>query len=139
MRVNFEPATVPCVVNEVTLWHLQHGWIWNIVEVPDGRPIGVFFATLLCGDGCIVHFSMVRDLDISWGTILTALRRGVSVAAHYCDVVYATIPRENRRLISIACRLGFAEIVGGGFVRDGKPVALLKYLGGEKPILILNP
>lgn len=131
MRVRFEKVVVPCVVNDVTLWHLEHGFLWDVVE-EDGRRIGVFFCTLLCGDGCIVHFDTVPGMVIPWQSTLAAMRKGVRMIAEVGGVIYATIPAENRALIRVAVRLGFGLVCDGGFLRDGEPVVLLKYFPRRK-------
>lgn len=138
MKVNFEKVIIPCVVNDITLWHLEHGFLWDVVEVPSGRRIAVFFCTLLCGDGCIVHFDSVKGVEVSWGAVLAAMRKGIRMVSDCGAVIYATIPAEKSSLIRCACCLGFAIVDAGGFLRDGKEIVLLKYLKNQKAILNNN-
>ena len=135
MKVNFEKVIIPCVVNDITLWHLEHGFLWDVVEVPSGRRIAVFFCTLLCGDGLIVHFDSVENIEISPASVFSAMRKGVRMIREYGNVVYATIPAEKSTLIHCACRLGFDVVEAGGFLRDGKEIVLLKYFKGKSAIL----
>lgn len=133
MKVNFEKTLSPCVCDEVILWHAAHGWIWNVREV-SGRYIGVFYATLLCGDGVIVHFSPVPEISVSAASVFSAFKKGVRIVAPL-GVVFATIPENKPKLISVACRLGFAR-TSAGFYRDGEGnIALLKFLKNENAIL----
>lgn len=139
MKVNFEKVIVPCVVNDVTLWHCEHGWLWDVVDVQSGRHIAVFFCTLLCGDGCIVHFSTAGGVSVPWTLTLSAMRKGIRMIGSYGNVIYATIPAENRGLIRVAIRLGFGLVCDGGFQRDGRRIELLKYFRGGRIILKQNP
>jgi hypothetical protein len=139
MKINFEQTVVTCVVNSVTVWHLEHGFVWDVVEAPSGRRIGVFFCTLLCGDGCIVHFDSVPGIDISWSSVLAAMRKGIRMIAPCWQVIYATIPAEKSALIRIARRLGFCVVSGGGFMRGNAEIILLKYLPGQNGILSNEP
>ena len=133
MKVNFEKTLSPCVCNEVILWHIAHGFVWNVREV-SGRYIGVFYATLLCGDGVIVHFSSVPGIPISAASVFSAFKKGVRIVAPL-GVVFATIPESKRKLISAACRLGFVR-TSAAFHRFGDGnIALLKFLKNENGIL----
>ena len=126
MMVYFEKVVVPCIVDDVIAWHVSHGWVWDVVEVKSGRRVGVFFCTLLCGDGVIVHFSTVPDIEIPWATTLAAMRKGVRMVAPAVNVVFATIPADNIPLLRCACRLGF-RLSCGSFFRDGSKIRLLQY------------
>lgn len=137
MKVNFEKCVLPCVINDVTIWHLHHGFIWDVVEAPSGRRIAVFFCTLLCGDGCFVHFETVKNLKISWATVFAAMRKGVQMISPYGNVIYATIPEEKKALIRVACKLGFSVVKEGSFDRDGENIVLLKFLDRKK-IIVYN-
>lgn len=126
MKVFFEKTLSPCVSNEVIFWHVAHGWVWNVRE-SSGRYIGVFFATLLCGDGVIIHFDSIPNLKISPATVASAIKKGIRIAAPL-GVVYATIRKDNPKLISIITRLGF-WVTNAGFLRPEEgEVLLLKYL-----------
>ena len=135
MKVRFEKVIVPCVVNEVTLWHSQHGFLYDVVQA-DGRRIGVFYATLICGEGAILHFDAVQDGNIPWISTFSAMKKALKMILK-CrfNVIYATIPEEKKRLIQIAVRLGFRIVTDGGFFRDSQKISLLKYFSEEKTIL----
>lgn len=132
MKVNFEKVVIPCVVNDITLWHLKHGFLWDVVEAPTDRRLGVFFCTLLCGDGCVIHFNSVPGEDISAATTLYAFRKAIRMMKEYGNVMYATIPAEKRTLVRIICALGFFPVKDGGFLREGREIVLLKYLPVKK-------
>lgn len=137
MKVNFVKTLIPCVLNEITLWHLQHGLIWDVVEAPSGRYLGVFFATLLCGDGCIIHFFSLPDVVISPPTTLYAFRKAIQIMSTYGNVIYATVPEEKTKLVKVLRLLGFGIVADGNFSRSGQNILLLKYFPGKKGIL--NP
>lgn len=125
--VNFVHTLAPCVSNEVTLWHVAHGWIWDVIEVASGQPIGVFYCTFLCGDGCVCHFDTVGTVRPA--LLLAAFRKGLRMIRPHNDVIYATIAADKRKLIRSACRLGFRIVADGGFMRGGEEISLLKYGG----------
>lgn len=131
-RVYFQHCIVPCVDNPVVRWHVAHGWIWDVWEIDRARKIGVFYASLLCGDGVVIHFDVLPGIDLHPATVLSAFRRGVALAAANADVVFATVPSAKVKLIRCLCRLGFAACSGGSFLRDGVEICLLKYLPGSK-------
>lgn len=135
MKTNFVKTLTPCVVNEVTCWHLAHGFLWDVVEVSTGRKLGVFYVTLLCGDGCIIHFYALPGIDITPATTLYTFRKAINMTARYGNVLYATVPEDHIKLLRVLCRLGFAPVPQGGFVRDGVQIVLLKYLPAVKAIL----
>lgn len=121
----------PCVDNGVVWWHVQHGWVWNVMD--EHGTLGVFFCTRLCGDGVICHFTPRPEICVPWYLTLAAMRKGVRMLAPVCDVIYATIPAEKEKLIRVAVRLGFGIVEEGGFLRDRRqPVVLLKYYGSHK-------
>ena len=133
MKVFFEKTLSPCIANEVILWHVAHGWVWNVRE-SSGRYIGVFFATLLCGDGVIIHFDSIPNLMISPATVASAIKKGIRIAAPL-GVVFATVRQDNKKLISIISRLGF-RTTDAGFYRSGEgEIILLKYFPHQKSIL----
>ena len=136
MKVNFERVVVPCIVNDITLWHVEHGLLWDVVAVPSGRRIGVFFATLLCGDGSVIHFYAAEDIPKT--AFLAAFRKALKMMSSYGNVIYATVPDEYGKLISVLCRAGFIKVPDGGFVRAGKNITLLKYLPGKKQYIMTN-
>ena len=122
----FARATRLIIDNDVTRWHLAHGWIWNVIA-PDNSPLGVFYCTLLCGDGCIIHFDALPH--IPWSVILPAFRKAIRMISPVSDVVYATVPDSRTKLIRILIRLNFAPVSSGGFLRDQTtPVTLLKLI-----------
>lgn len=117
-----------CIDNDVTRWHVAHGWVWNVVDA-GGSPLGVLYATLLCGSGAVLHFDTI--CVIRPGVILAAMRKGVRMVVSSCDVVYATIPAKKHKLISVVERLGFGIIAGGGYESDGAEIVLLKYIENQ--------
>ena len=122
----FARATRLFIDNDITRWHLAHGWIWNVIA-PDNSPLGVFYCTLLCGDGCIIHFDALPD--IPWHVILPAFRKAIRMISPVSDVVYATVPTSHAKLIRILIRLNFSPVSSGGFLRDQTtPVTLLKLI-----------
>ena len=138
MMVYFEKVVLPCIVDDVIAWHVSHGWVWDVVEVKSGRRVGVFFCTLLCGDGVIVHFSTVPGIEIPWQTTLAAMRKGVKMVSPVVNVVFATIPADNLPLLRCACRLGF-RISCGSFDRDGAKIRLLQYFPPVKNYIKAKP
>ena len=139
MKVNFVKVLIPCVTDGEVLWHLEHGCCYDVVEVGSGRRLGVFFATLLCGDGCIIHFSVSPECSspgsISPATILYAFRKGIRTASMLGEVIYATIPEEKKGLIRVVELLSFRILPEGSFFRDGKKILLLKYFPHKRGIL----
>lgn len=132
MKVYFEKTIVPCVADEVINWHVAHGWVWNVRT--GEKCVGVFFATLLSGDGVIIHFTPKPDLTIPPALTLAAFRKGVKIASPL-GVVFATVPRSKTKLVSVVKRLGFAE-TNGSFIREGVgEIVLLKYLKNPSAIL----
>lgn len=130
----FEKRVIPCVVNEVISWHLQHGWVWDVTDLQTGDRVAVFYCTLLCGDGLILHFATVDGVRLSAGFILSTFRKGIRMVQECCSVLYATVPAGSR-LHKVICRLGFVVCRGGSFFRDGVKIDLLKYSPGEISIL----
>ena len=130
MTIRFYPTMhCPSVYNDITLWHCEHGWCWNI-EVNE-RIIATMCGTLLCGDGCIVHFETMDFIKLPGAVILGVMRKAVRMLAPECDMIYATIEARNEKLIRVAVRLGFEIVPDGGFLRDGKTeVVLLKFYTG---------
>ena len=128
MKITFVPTKEPFVRNEVTKWHAEHGWCWN-VDVDD-MFVATLFCTLLCGDGCLVHFLTGRYIQLPGAVVLAIMKKAMRMLEPECDVIYATIARRNAALIRVAVRLGFGLVPDGGFIRDGsEEVALLKYYG----------
>ena len=135
--IRFEKTLTPCVADEVTAWHAVHGWLWNVVvyENTDQHgptrtdTIGVFYCTLLCGDGAVVHFDTVGP--IAPLHLLAAMKKGIRMIAPYCGVIFATIPEDRAKLIRVAIRLGFG-LTDGGYLRDGQKIALLKFFAPRK-------
>ena len=127
IRVRFEKTLIPCVLNEVISWHLEHGWVWDAVEFPSRRRCAVLYCTLLCGDGCIIHFETVPGIRVSHLFLLSGMRRAMRMIAPVCGVIYATIPEEKRKLIRVAEHLGFRR-TDADFDRDGVKICMLKYL-----------
>ena len=118
----------PCIDNEVIRWHARHGWCWD-VQV-DGTLVAVFYCTLLCGDGCLVHFDKAKYINVPGAVVLGVLKKAMRMVAPECDVIYATIEKRNAALIRVAVHLGFGIVPDGGFLRDKtEEVVLLKYYG----------
>lgn len=131
-RVYFQNVIIPCLDDMTIRWHIVHGWVWDIYEVPLQRKIGVFYATLLCEDAVIIHFDTRRDITISPATTLSALRRGVALAAANSNAVFATVPEKKSKLIRCLCRLGFIICREASYWRDDEFILLLKYLPPAK-------
>lgn len=130
MKVNFEKVVCPCVMDEVIAWHVSHGWVWDVVEVPTGRRLGVLYCTLLCGDGGVVHFSTVPGIKIPWQTTHAAMRKAMRMIVPVCNVLLATIPADNRALVRCARRLGFLPMTR--YFREGREIMLLQYFSRKK-------
>ena len=124
-KVRFEHAVLPCVVDDVVAWHVAHGWVWDVVETDTGRRIGVFFCTLLCGDGAVCHFTTVPEIKIPWHVTLAAFRKAIRMVGGVVNVLFATIPVRRRALVRCACKLGFLPV--SRYTRDGLEVFLLQY------------
>lgn len=137
MKVNFEKTLTPCVTDQVILWHLAHGYVWNVREV-SGRYIGVVFATCLCGDGTVIHCETVPGITISSATVLAALRKAVRITAPL-GVLYATVPIQKSKLIAVLKRIGFAETTGNFFREGTGEIALLKFIKNKNAILTSKP
>jgi hypothetical protein len=135
MKVYFEATKLPVMRDLEIVWHAEHGWTWNIVDVEQRKYVGVFFATLT-GDGCIVHFSTIEE--VPWYITFAAMKKAIRLILPHVNVIYATIPAEKEKLVSVACRLGFRVIEGGEFLRDGKEVFLLKYFERKNAKLFYN-
>lgn len=134
----------PCVDNEITRWHLRHGWLYNAYRIPANQPVGVFYATLLCGDGAVIHFDVIPEARLSPLEILHGFRKGIRLIASALPVVFATIPEEKHKLIRCIERLGFVRIPEAGYLRDGEKIAvlkldLLKFLVRQKNYSIPQP
>lgn len=133
MNVAFEKTLCPCIMDDVIAWHVVHGFVWDLRD-PSGRLFGVFFATLLNGDGTVIHFSIVPGEDVSPALQLAAYRKGVRIVRPL-GVVFATIPEEKSKLLRIARHLGFVE-TQGDFHRPGTgKIRLLKLIEEENAIL----
>ena len=125
--VNFVATQTPCVVTPAIRWHIDHGWVWDVVETRTGRKIGVFYCTLLGGDGCVVHFESA--CPIPWAVTFSAFKKAMQMVSPHCNVVLATIPASKKKLIDAAILLGFG-IVDAGYERPGEgEIVLLKYFG----------
>lgn len=129
MNITFVPSKEPFVRDDVTMWHAQHGWLWNI-DVDD-MFVGTLFCTLLCGDGCLVHFKSGKYIVLPGVVILAIMRKAMRMLSAECDVIFASIETRNKKLIQTAIRLGFRIVDGGGWLRDGEEVTLLKYYGRQ--------
>jgi len=127
MNITFVPSKEPFVRDEVTMWHAEHGWLWNI-DV-DNVFVGTLFCTLLCGDGCFIHFKAGKYMHVPGVIILAIMKKAMRMLSAECDVIFASIETRNQKLIRTAILLGFGTIDGGGWTRDGVPVTLLKYYG----------
>lgn len=133
MKVIFEKTLLPCVLDGVVSWHILHGYVWN-VKSPTGEYLGVLYATLLSGDGTVIHFSTIPGKCITPVLQLAAYRKALRIVQPL-GVVYATIPAGKEKLVSVVKRLGFSE-TGGNFHRQGVgEVLLLKLLDDRSAIL----
>lgn len=110
-----------CVKNEVVKWHTQHGWVYNVWSNVDERYLGVYYCTLLCGDGVVLHFESCVD-DIAVGDILAAFKKGIQMMSKQ-NIVLATIPKDLK-LCRIAKRLRFKEIAN--YYRNDKEIVLFE-------------
>lgn len=108
-----------CVKNAVIKWHIKHGWVYNIWSNIDERYLGVFYCTLLAGDGVVLHFDTCVD-DMAIGDTLAALKKGVEMMKQH-NIVLATIPTELK-VCRIAKRLGFKELAK--YYRNDKEICL---------------
>ena len=113
----------PCVKTKAIFWHCKHGWVYNVWSNVDQRYLGVFYCTLLGGDGVILHFENAVD-DIAVGDILCAFKKGVAMMSRF-NLVLATVPAE-KKLNRIVKKLGFSEIAQ--YQRDKKTIILYKFL-----------
>ena len=130
-KVRFDHTVLPCVVDDVIAWHVAHGWVWDVVETASGRRIGVFFCTLLCGDGAICHFTTAPGITFPWHVTLAAFRKAIRmVAPPVVNVLFATIPADNRPLLRCVGRMGFRPVAG--YTRCGKEIRLLQYFPADK-------
>ena len=131
MKITFVPTKEPWVINDVTRWHAEHGWVWN-VDVDD-EFVATVFCTLLCGDGAVIHFYTGKYTRLPGVVVLGIMRKAMRVVSPHCDVLYATIPSNNKKLIQVAIGLGFCLIPDGGFLRNGnEEIELLKYYPRSK-------
>lgn len=123
--VRFEHITgkiEPCVKNKCIFWHCKHGWVYNVWSNVDNRYLGVFYCTLLGGDGVVLHFENAVE-DIAVGDILCAFKKGVKMMSRL-NLVLATIPAE-KKLNRIVKKLGFTEIAQ--YKRDRQIIILYKF------------
>ena len=138
MNITFVPSREPFVRDDVTMWHAQHGWLWNI-DVDD-MFIGTLFCTLLCGDGCFVHFKTGKYITLPGAVVLAIMRKAMRMLSTESDVIFASIETRNRKLIQTAIYLGFGIVENGGWqrqaldggsagLRSGTEITLLKYYG----------
>lgn len=127
MNITFVPTKEPFVRDDVTMWHVDRGWVWNI-DV-DNMFVGTLFCTLLCGDGCFVHFLSGKYIVLPGAVILAIMRKAMRILTANCDVIFASIETRNKKLIRTAIYLGFGIVENGGWMRDGVEITLLKYYG----------
>ena len=129
-KVRFEHAVLPCVVDDVVAWHAAHGWVWDVVENESRRRIGVFFCTLLCGDGAVCHFTTVPGIKIPWQTTLAAFRKAIRMVAPAVNVLFATIPVSSVGLLRCVRKLGFSPV--SRYTREDQEILLLQYFPRAK-------
>lgn len=127
--VPVESEDDPVCNTSVIRWHVLHGWCYKVWECDwhSGRPIAVFYITLMCGDGGFVHFDALVE-DCPAFVIRRAIRAGLALAARELPVVFAHIPKRKERLIRYLLHIGFVHIVEGDFHSHGEDFALLKFL-----------
>jgi hypothetical protein len=97
-----------CIKNEIIKWHIKHGWVYNVWSNVDEKYIGIFYCTLLAGDGVVLHFLSCERVLIHPVDIYSAFKQGIELMKSQ-NIVLATIPKKLK-LCRIAKRLGFKEI-----------------------------
>ena len=117
--------------NEVTRWHVKHGWAYNVLDA-GFSPLGVFFCTLLCGDGAVLHFLAGKGVRVSGAELLSCMRAAIEMILRCKQgfTLYTTIRASERKLIRVAEGLGFRVVEGAEMVREGgEEVKFLKFFG----------
>ncbi|MBQ9088670.1 MAG: hypothetical protein IJY46_07810 [Lentisphaeria bacterium] len=132
--VNFSPTAHPCIDNPITRWHVAHGWCYNAVDVRSGNFLGVFYVTLLCADGGIIHFDTCSSVPPA--LILSGFRKALRMVLPHLAVVYATVPAGSIGLVRVLKKLGFRVVPEGGFVVDSREILLLKYFNKQNAIFL---
>lgn len=136
MNIQFRHTLSPCVFNSTTVWHTAHGgWVWDVIRPDTGEYLGVFYCTLLCAEGCIVHFDTIPGVHIPPKVFLSSIKKGIAMVRPSCDVIFATVPKEKYRLIRILQRIGFRHCPEADYSRDGEEVIFLHYLGSGSDIV----
>ena len=142
MRIYFErvndPESAACNSN-CALWHLQHGWYYNVWDCSDdgksGRIIGVFYVTQLAGLGGILHFETVAR-DIPAAHVFAAFRKAIRIVKPHLDGIFATIPVHKKKLIRVMERIGFTKISLAAPLRSGgMEFILLQYFPRPETIV----
>ena len=111
-----------CIKNSIIEWHFQHGWVYNVWSNVDEKYLGVFFCTLLAGDGVVLHFSSCDGVNIHPVDTYSAFKQGVELMKSQ-NIVLATIPK-NLKLCKVAKRLGFEVIAE--YNRSGEEICLFE-------------
>ena len=132
--VNFIPATVPCVDTPITRWHAAHGWCYNAVDARSGNLLGVFYVTLLCADGGIIHFDTCSSIPPA--VFLSGVKKALRMVLPHLPAIYATVPAGSIGIIRVLKRLGFRVVPEGGFVVDSCEILLLKYFNKQNAIFL---
>ena len=104
------------VCNDVILWHLAHGGVYNCYRVVDGMiaaELDCIYLTLLCGSGAIIHIAPAEHI-LSRQDIAGVIYKIRSFVAPAFPVLYATIPHGKAALSHLARRAGFVPIPDGG-------------------------
>ena len=142
MKIYFQKVTEPgraACNTSVVEWHILHGWCYNVWDCSDdgkqGRIIGVFYVTLLCGLGGILHFDTVAD-DIPGSHFRAAFRKAIRIVQPYLGLILTTIPRDKGKLIRTVEHLGFVPVpLPVPFLFAEAAYLLLQYLPRRKPIV----
>lgn len=121
------PGKLVCNTDAVR-WHVLHGWCYNVWSCDSNakKAMGVFYVTLLCGAGGILHFDAAGK--VSGAELLEAFHKGLRIVKPYLALMLATIPKDKEKLARAAKMLGFEVLPGGDFAVDGVDYSLLKYL-----------
>lgn len=112
-------------------WHVRHGWAYNVFA-SSGECIGMFYVTLLPGVAGFIHF----DVNAAFSPLMVVggFRQAIRIASRQFPLLFASVKRENVKLIAILVNLGFAHHNVG----THQPYAVLQYLKPENDIVVLN-
>lgn len=107
-------------------WHVRHGWFFHAWQYPQGKIIGAFYVTLLCGWGGMIHMEIYDcEFHRCAGDIRAGMRKAIAIARDHLPAVFATIDAENESLRRVLSRFGFREI--DRIAAEERSIRLLKY------------